>query len=535
MLLKLIKIKWRENIYLLMTGKGKKKKVNISGGVVILVLVALFLAVFMGAFFSGLAVNLTSGGVDWIYFATAALLAFAICVIGSVLQAHKQVYEAKDNEMLLALPITPGTIIASRVFTLLLFNYFYEAIIFLPAGIVYCFFGSLSVVKIIAFCVSFLFLPFLSLTFSLLLAYLIAALLAHSRHPKLVQMLLSVAGLVLYILFIFQINFNQDGTSDFFNRHSAPLISVLGKLLPFAFIGKAAGEGSLFALSGVILSCLLPFAFAYWLLSRNFLRLSGITKKTAKRVYRAERLKESTPFRAIVNIEFKRFSGSVTYMLNGGVGLIFLPLIAVAALFKREALLQFLSVYGAEAGNMVAPGIAVLSLFVISMVTVSASALSMEGKNLWIAKILPVSGRDILLAKTVPHLAISLPLIFFTMTVFQFILPISLTARINLYLAPMALTVLLAFAGILINAAHPKFAWTNENAAVKQSMSVFLSTVTGYGCTVGAVAWLILVGSMGFSVDIALLIAGLVFAAVALILFLRIRRKGDAIWASVQE
>ena len=53
--------------------------------------------------------------------------------MGSVFTAQTQLYNARDNEMLLAMPIPSAAILGSRMIMLLLLNYFYEAIVAIPA------------------------------------------------------------------------------------------------------------------------------------------------------------------------------------------------------------------------------------------------------------------------------------------------------------------------------------------------------------------------------------------------------------------
>lgn len=54
-------------------------------------------------------------GLDWLYFALFAVADLALMFIFSVFTAKSQLFEAKDNELLLSMPIPPRQILTSRL------------------------------------------------------------------------------------------------------------------------------------------------------------------------------------------------------------------------------------------------------------------------------------------------------------------------------------------------------------------------------------------------------------------------------------
>jgi len=72
---------------------------------------------------------------DWLYFALFAVADLALMFIFSVFTAKSQLFEAKDNELLLSMPIPPRQILTSRLVMLLGINYLFELIVAVPAGI----------------------------------------------------------------------------------------------------------------------------------------------------------------------------------------------------------------------------------------------------------------------------------------------------------------------------------------------------------------------------------------------------------------
>ena len=53
----------------------------------------------------------------WCYFAVVGILATVLGVLSSVFTVHSTVYQAKDNELLLSMPIPSGLILGMRLFS----------------------------------------------------------------------------------------------------------------------------------------------------------------------------------------------------------------------------------------------------------------------------------------------------------------------------------------------------------------------------------------------------------------------------------
>ena len=116
---------------LMRSSKGNEKR---SGGsaaliAVLFVFVAAILVFAFGAMFYAIAEPMHTMALDWFYFAMAALTAFALCFIGSVFTAQQQLFSARDNELLLAMPIKPKFVLGSRMVMLLAINYALELLV----------------------------------------------------------------------------------------------------------------------------------------------------------------------------------------------------------------------------------------------------------------------------------------------------------------------------------------------------------------------------------------------------------------------
>lgn len=113
-------------------GKKKRSKGAVFGyAFLMLYLVAVFFFQFY-LMMNTLCAPLVSIGLDWLYFTLAGILALALSVIGSIFMTQSILYEAKDNEQLLSLPIPPRVILLARMLGLYLQNLLFCSLVLLP-------------------------------------------------------------------------------------------------------------------------------------------------------------------------------------------------------------------------------------------------------------------------------------------------------------------------------------------------------------------------------------------------------------------
>ena len=146
-------------------------------------------------------------GLDWFYFAMAALTAFALCFIGSVFTAQQQLFSARDNELLLAMPIKPKFILGSRMVMLLAINYALELLVMLPPLVIWGVQVGYSAAGVAALVLGTLLLPLLVLTFTCIIAWVLAAVSSRMRNKTIVTMVLYLLFLAAY--FYVYMNFNN--------------------------------------------------------------------------------------------------------------------------------------------------------------------------------------------------------------------------------------------------------------------------------------------------------------------------------------
>ena len=458
---------------------GKRKK-STSKAVLVAILFIYILGCFFvmfGGMFYALAEPLSMLGLGWFYFALAGIIAAALCFIGSVFMAQQQLFNAKDNELLLSMPIPPSYILGSRMAALLLVNYAFELVVFIPVGVVWCMKLSVTAMGAVCFVLVCLLLPFLILSFTCLFAWLLALISSRLRYKTVITLVLSLAFLGLYMYAVM----NMQNYLLALLESSAQLAgSVEAYAYPAYALGVAIAGGDLVSLLGFAACCILPFAIVCALLSRFF--TSVTTKRASVRIkYRRTELKAAGAMSALLKKELRRFASNSMIILNSALGSIFLVIMGVAALIYRDRLLEVLG-FMPDVGGDILAGVAVLALaFMGAMDYISSATISLEGKSLWIPKTIPVPVRTILMSKVLLNVVISLPATLIASVCVAIALPMTALERLYVVLIPCIVSVFISLYGVVINLRFPKFDYINEVNVVKNSLSVCVCLFSSWG------------------------------------------------------
>ena len=128
-------------------------------------------------------------------------------------------------------------------------------------------------------------------------------------------------------------------------------------------------------------------------MSKSFLKIVATKNEAVSKTFSDSQIRTGNTKSALRRKEFKHFTGSPTYMVNCGLGVLFLVAGAVFLLIKMQdvrvltnsllwtnpLLYQVLPVAGAFAICLLA-----------SFCDIAAPAISVEGKGIWVLQTLPV-------------------------------------------------------------------------------------------------------------------------------------------------
>ena len=188
---------------------AKKNKARSKGvTAAYFILFALLMVVVIGGMFTALSLalcgSLAAVGVDWLYFTIMALLAVLLGAFGSVFNTFSGLYLAKDNDLLLSLPIPVGAIMGARLMSVYLMGLLYSAVVIVPAVIVYWVAVAATPTVLCGGVLLVVLISVFVLTVSCALGWLVAKLSLKLRHKSLITVILSLAFLGGYYFFYFK-------------------------------------------------------------------------------------------------------------------------------------------------------------------------------------------------------------------------------------------------------------------------------------------------------------------------------------------
>ena len=463
------------------TGKARSKG-GIIGMFVLFTVLMLFLC---GAFF-GMAFllgDLLAAGLPWLYYALMALISMFLGTFGSVFNTFSTLYMAKDNDLLLSMPIPPSKILATRISLVYGLSLLYSGVVWLPAIVFGWIYGAPTVLSVI-FDVLLLFLIALFVTvLTCALGWLVALVAARMKKKSFLTVIISLIFFAAYYFVCFRMSdFMQTLVTN--SELVGDRMRVWGNLL--YQLGKAS-DGNVLAMLIFTAITLALFALCFFVLSKSFTRIVTKTPTVGKTATKAVVTKGQSASSALFRRELKRFTSSATYMLNCGLGIAILPILAVVALIKRDALQEVLTALATmfpEISALVPLMMLAAVCMIIAINEISTPSISLEGKTLWILRTLPVSGRDVLEAKLKLHLLLNaIPAVIAT-AILGWCINADISTIVLMVAFALVYVLLTGAFGLILGLKRPNFSWTTETMPIKQSMNVLFSMLFNWAVVI---------------------------------------------------
>lgn len=504
----LLKIQMKNLLFRMRQNGGKRS----SGALVIglLIFVLLCMEVIFVALWSEMTV-FCEMGLTWLYFAMAGIMSLALAVFGSVFMTQTQLYDAKDNELLLSMPIRPMQILMSRMVVLLVMTGVFSLAALLPAYLMYAVrFGATAGV-VVGWIVTSAALILLAQSICCALGWVLHWFLSRIRNKAAVSLVYTVLFLAVY--FYVYTNANSLLTQMVASGESLAA-AIQGAAWPLYALGMGCSGELLYLLFTAALGVVV-FALVCRALASSFAKtvLVGHASGSKKKLGRND-TRVKAPVCAICHKELRKFLTSSVYLTNFGVGLIMILALPIAALIFRGQLMELLAML--EPLHAFVPGIVVLvAAFCIGSACISAPSVSLEGKSLWVIRSLPVSGRTVLRGKLRLHCLLVVPLSAVCTLALGLIVSCSLPDALIAAVIAALFGWFIGSIGLILNLLMPRFDWINEAGPCKQSAAVFLTIFGSYFVMLLFAGFFALLYSAGFSATLCLALCAALLLAVS--------------------
>lgn len=452
-----------------LTLPGKKRR---SAGLAVLIFLAAFTLVMCATYSFALAETLAPLGALDLMVTLMLGMGWLFMFIFLMLGAQGIVFGGRDNDLVFSLPVSGFQVLMSRVAALYLEGLLIAVFSVIPMGAAYLWYGGPGGWGFGAILlVGALFLPLLPALLSLLAGFLISLAASRMARKGLAATLMSVLGMAALFLLLF----NMDRLFGAMMHNLAALRALLSQALyPAHLLGRAAAEGDLGAFFQYIALSALPFALGVYLLSLRYKRLlNRLSSHALRRDYQLRQVPGGGPFRALMKKEVRRYFGSPIYLLNTGMGSIFLLGLSCYALFRGGFVLEIVSRLPLLR-ELFTPALTGIAALLVSMAGVSAVSISLEGRQLWILKSAPLSARRIFASKILMNLLVTLPALALSALLASLALKLSLAQLAQLIALPALVSLCSSCFGLCVNLLFPRLDAPNDTMVVKQSLSAML-------------------------------------------------------------
>lgn len=467
------------------TRKRKPSKVRGAGAKLLIGLLGVYVLGIFGFLFFMLSDSMckpfVDAGLGWVYFAFLGLMGLTLNVIGSSMSTYSTLYQAKDNEFLLSLPIKPKLILFTRILTCYGISLLVTMLVMVPAFIVYGLNYEVTAGLIAGWVVITIVLAVMGLILSLFIGWIIALITARIGNGK-----KGIASLIFVVVFL--------GAYFYFYSSAVEVIQqillygeeigefIKSFIYPIYLMGDASlgNFTSLLLFTAIVLAI---FVLIYIILSATFIKLVTMKKGGKRTKYKEKELNASSVGGSLLKRELTRFKMSSAYLVNCGLGVVFYVLIFVAAFIFKDMLTEnLLPAFNMTLGEGVLYAIvAIMIVYLAMMSPVSSCSISLEAKTLWILQSMPVDMWDVIKAKINLHLLLLIPSSLLATGGLIFIFGFSPIESVLMIALVVAFNVFYAVWGICRNIRKPSFNWVSETQAVKQGTSTLVCMLGSMG------------------------------------------------------
>ena len=409
----------------------------------------------------------------WLAFAMFALMTILLGTFINMFATKAIIYDAKDNELLMSLPIKEKDIVLSRLIVTYFQCLIYTSFIWLPIVLYYLISVEFSIPILLIGIVMLLLLTLLTTVLSCVFGYLVTLLSKCFKGKSYITTLITLGLLGGYYYFYFNIQKYLNNLVAHINQAESFFKT---KGFPFYCVGKAC-VGNIGYLLIIVAASALSSYMCFLIINNNFSKLTRMHVSASTKKFESKETKQKSVSNALIGRELKHYLSNTTYTINAGLGVVILLACTIALLIFREKVNEFV-----ELAKLIPVLRAMLPIvlfvtiaWIVSMDCLSTPAVSLEGKNYWIVRTLPVSTYDVLDAKRQLQFRMNVVPAVLLIVVATLIMGIGDIEQILLVFAVIAYTSFVSFFDLLLGIKGANLRWTSEVVPIKQAGNILIA------------------------------------------------------------
>ena len=395
-------------------------------------------------------------------------------------------FNCKDDQLLLSLPIKKSTVLFIRIFKFYVFELAFNSLLLIPLAIAYLRWGeSISWTFYLTTIVMLFILPIIPIVLSCIIGTITTALASRFKFKNLAQ----VVATTLVLLVIFYVSMNMDNLLNDVAKHATSINDLITKIYyPAGVYAKLATDFNIVDLLVFIGVNILIYTITILILSKFYFKINSRLKKvtsTKKTSINKLIIKQNSPTKSLIKKELNTFFKTPVFIVNAGFGLVLFIAAAILVSIKFDSVIPVLTdpeKFNLEKDIFIS-NISLIAFLLIAMAgfmtSITNSVISLEGKNISILKSLPLKAKTILMSKIYSSLIITTPPILIGDLILFIRFRLSIIEMFLLLILSILIPITSHFIGIIVNLKYPKLDWENQAEVVKQSTSSFVAVMIG--------------------------------------------------------
>jgi len=407
-------------------------------------------------------------------------------------------YFSMDVENLLPLPLKPWHIMGAKFTVVLIYEYLTEIIFFAPTLIAFGIKSSGGVLYYTYGVVIFLLLPIVPLVMASVINMIIMRFTNIAKNKDRFRLLggiiaMSVGvGINIYIQRFSQ-NISQSSITEMFAKGNNSLLSLATQIFPStkiavnSLVNTSDIQGFINLILFVVIAVAALIIFIILGQVLYFKGVMGVSETTSKRktLSNLELIKNTTQrssLKVYVLKELKLLFRTPIYFINCVLMNFLWPIFLLIPVFSQNGgggqlkKLTELLQDGRSTGIVLGAFFAVM-LFTSCSNSIATTAITREGKNLFILKYIPMKYKDQLMAKVLSAAVLGVAGMVVVIIIGIILIKLPLDLVVLMLLVGSVGILLTSFIGIFIDLNFPRLNWDTEQKAVKQNLNVIISMI----------------------------------------------------------
>lgn len=455
----------------------------------------------------------------------------AICFANfllTLLKTNGYLFAFKEYDMLMAMPFKIKDVIAAKFIYMYINSLPITMCLSISMLVGYLLSDSASVLSAIVWIILTLFLPMIVMVIASLIGAMIVRIGSGFKYKKVFSILITFIIIIpLFFIGTFINVFMQKHNYDFNLAASSVANGIDGiyRYFPGAvWFTKAICDNSIADMLILIGMSLIVLEVFVILIAKSYTKInSRLMTNGIHKTFKlgADRQKQRSKIVAVAFKEYKRMTGSTIYFTNAAIGEVMVLLLAVATIvFKVETLIDTVLKGAPVKKEVLIPAIPLIIYFLVGMVATTCCTPSLEGKNAWIIKSIPISPLEDCKGKMLFNICLQLPIALIGTICLEHAVGAS---AIELILGCILMTSLCLFSttyGMVCGLKYIKLDWENEVEVIKQGTAMTLYILPNMFATMIIATGCIF---LGFVINVTVVYLSLI--AIVLLLALLMYRK----------